>query len=119
MRRRRGELLVIGREQDAGESGLQLNLESWRMESTRPVLNQRDLITGEEGGGAMREGRRVRKQVKCWKMGRWLRHQGERGGDDTGRLTSIRVPKTRVPLVCSHPPYWVPLLATLLHLHLL
>ena len=68
MRRRRGELLVIGREQDAGESGLLLNLESWRMENTRPVLNRRDLIIGGEGGGAMREGRKARKQAKCWKM---------------------------------------------------
>ena len=117
MRRRRGELLVIGREQGAEESGLLLNLESWRMENTHPVLSQRDLTIGGEGGGAMREGRRARKQVKCWKMGRWWRHQDERGGDGTGHLRIIRVPKTRVPQVCSHPPSWVPLQAILLHLH--
>ena len=112
-------MLAIGRELGGEESDLQLNLESWKMESTRPVLNQRDLITGGEGGGAMREGRKARKQVKCWKMERLWKLQEGKGGDDTVRLTSIRVLKTTVPQVSSRPLSWALLLAFLLHLRLL
>ena len=102
-KRRREELLAIGREPGVEESDLQLNLESLKMESTRLVLNQKDLITGGEGEGVMRGGKKARKQVKCWKMGRLWRLQGGKGGDDTGRPMSIRVLKTMVPQVFSRP----------------
>ena len=67
----------------------------------------------------MREGRKVRKLVKCWKMERLWRLQEGKEGDDTGHLTSIRAPKTTVPQVSSRPLSWAPLLAFLLHRRLL
>ena len=116
MRRRKGELLVIGREPDAEESDLQLNLENWKMENTRPVLNRRDLIIGGGGGGAMREERKARKQAKCWKMEKLWR-QGEKGEDVTGHPKTIRVQKITAPQEFSRPPSWaIPLLVILLHL---
>ena len=116
MKRKRGELLVIGRELVVEESDRQLSLESSKMENTRPVLNQRDLITGGEGGGATRGGKKARKQVKCLKMERLSREEG-REGDDTGHPTIIRVQKTTVPRASFHQLSWDLLLDFLPHLH--
>ena len=110
-------MLAIGRELGVEESALQLNLENWKMESTLPVLSQRDHITEGEGGDVMREGRKVRKQVKCWKMERLWRLQEGKEGDDTGHLTIIRVQKTTALQVSSRPLSWALLLAFLPHLH--
>jgi len=65
----------------------------------------------------MREGRKVRKQVKCWKMERLWRLQEGKEGDDTGHLTIIRVQKTTALQVSSRPLSWALLLAFLPHLH--